>query len=574
MATSNAATRYPWLSHYEPGVPSSISYPATTLDSLLDTTVQRFPDRTATVFFGGRLSFRELIDQVNRFAAALRGLGVKKGDRVAIFLPNCPQFVIAFYGALRLGAVVVPTNPLYVERELEHQMKDSGAETIVTLSAFYKLVEQVRPRTALKRVIVCNIKEYFSPVLRVLFTLAKEKKEGHRVDLPEGNGVYRFRSLLDSAQREPMASAAVGDDLALLQYTGGTTGLSKGAMLTHRNLVSNTMQLRHWIPSATEGKETMFSVMPFFHVYGLTVCMSYSIYLGATMILLPRFELESVLKALDKHKPTFFPGVPTMYVAINGHPQVRRYDLRSIRYCISGAAPLPVEVQTRFEELTGGRLVEGYGLTEAAPVTHCNPMDGLRKPGSIGVPFPDVQARIVDTASGETELPAGEIGELVLQGPQVMQGYWQQPSETQDVLRDGWLHTGDIARMDEDGYFYIVDRKKDIIIAGGYNIYPRDVEEVLFQHPKVLEAVVVGVPDEYRGETVKAYVVLKPGESASEVELIAYCQEKVARYKVPTTVEFRDSLPKTLVGKYLRRALREEELSRRAATSGTNPESR
>ncbi|RLC69430.1 MAG: long-chain fatty acid--CoA ligase, partial [Chloroflexi bacterium] len=345
---------------------------------------------------------------------------------------------------------------------------------------------------------------------------------------------------------------------------GGTTGVPKGAMLTHKNMLANAIQVRHWLVDAKEGGEVMLSVLPFFHVYGMTVCMNMAIYIGSAMVLLPQFKVKEVLEAINKYKPTLFPGVATMYVAINTYPEVSKYDISSIRACIAGAMPLPYEVWTKFEEITGGKLVEGYGLTEASPVTHCNPIYGLRKP-CIGLPFPDTEAKIVDLETGEKELPIGEIGELAVRGPQVMKGYWNMPEETKMVLKpDGWLLTGDIAKMDEDGYFYIVDRKKDMILSGGYNIYPREIEEVLYAHPKVKEVAAVGVPDEYKGEVPKVFIVLKEGETATEEEIIAYCKENLAKYKIPKYVEFRKELPKTMVGKILRRVLAEEEKKKMA----------
>jgi len=560
----------PWYQFYEAKAPRSIDYPNITLHTMLDQTATRFPDRPALIYgaaVGSRLlvstmTYGELGRLVDRFAAGLQQLGVKKGDRVSIQLPNCPQFVIAFYGALKAGAIVVSTSPLYVAREIEHQLKDAGAETIVTLTKFYPTIEQVRANTPLRNVIVTNIKEYFPGLLKLLFTVAKERKEGHKLVLPDEPGNMAFQELLARAPARPAPVDVSSQDLALLQYTGGTTGVSKGAMLTHRNMVVNTIQVRSWLTDTREGQEVTLGAAPFFHAYGMTVGMSFSVHTGATMLLMPNPRaINEMLMFIDKFRPTVFPGVPTMYVAVINHPDVLagKYNLSSVRACISGSAPLPVEVKARFEELTGGKLCEGFGLTEAAPVTHCNPIYGLNKAGSIGIPFPDVDARIVDLETGEKVLGIDEIGELVVRGPQVMEGYWNMPGETAIALRDGWLYTGDIARMDGDGYFYIVDRKKDMIIAGGFNIYPREIEDVLYEHPAVKEVVAAGVPDEYRGETVKVYCVLKDGATATEEELIEFCRDKLAKYKVPRKVEFRKELPKTMVGKFLRRALVEEE---------------
>lgn len=532
----------PWLRFYDEGVPATLEYPQTTMPQLLDRAAANSPDHVAIIFAGREITYRALAGMVHRFAAALARLGVKKGDRVALMSPNCPQYVVAYMAIQKIGGVVVQVNPMYTERELGYILMDSGTEVIVAYDALYPRVRNVYGSTPLKHVI--------------LFALGEPA-----VEAP--SGVLWMEKLLEEA---PSAVPAVkinpAEDLAVLQYTGGTTGFPKGAMLTHRNIVANAVQVMAWAPESSYGQERVLAVLPFFHVYGMTVAMNQAVLMGFTQIILPRFEVNQVLECIHAYKPTLFHGVPTMYVAINNHPEVRKYDMSSIKYCISGSAPLPVEVANKFEELTGGYLVEGYGLTEASPVTHCNPLRGRRKVGSIGLPYPDTICKIVDLETGERELPPGEIGELCVKGPQVMKGYWNMPEETAKVLRDGWLYTGDIARMDEEGYFYIVDRKKDMIIAGGFNIYPREVEEVLFEHPKVLEAVVVGIPDPYRGETVKAYVVLKQGQTATEEELIAYCRTKLAAYKVPRQIEFRESLPKSSVGKTLRRLLREEEMAK------------
>jgi len=550
----------PWLEHYDEGVPAAIDYPQVPIDQNVTNSANKYPDSTAIIFFNHKMTYREFDDLVDRFAAALQKLGVKKGDRVAVHLPNCPQFPIAYYGALRAGAIVVPCNPLYVGRELEHQVKDSGAEVIVTLSSFYGMVKQIRQAAGLQHVIVANIKEYFPGLLRVLFTLLKEKKEGHFADISGDANTYWFQDFLSGAPAKPEPVELTPADTGVLMYTGGTTGVPKGAQLTHSNLMANALQTKAWMSDIQDGKEVLLTALPLYHSYAMTTCMNLATSCASAMLLIPNpRDLKDVLGNINKHQPTLFPGVPTMYVAINNYPEIDKYNVRSIRACISGAAPLPVEVQTEFQELTGGKLVEGYGLSEATPVTHANPIDGKNKIGTIGLPFPDTEVKIVDLDTGEKELPSGELGELAVRGPQVMKGYWNMPTETANALRKGWLYTGDIARMDAEGYFAIVDRKKDMIIAGGYNIYPRDIEEVLYEYPKVKEVVAAGVPDEYRGETVKVYIVLKEDETATEEEIIEYCRENLARYKVPRLVEFRDELPKTMVGKILRRALVEEE---------------
>lgn len=557
----------PWYQHYDAQVPHTLTYPDVPMHRLLEDTAHKLPHQIATIFFGARLTYAQLNAQADRLATALRNLGLEKGERVALLLPNCPQFVIAYYAILKAGGVVVPTNPTYKPRELEYQLKDAGAQMVITLNMFMPAIQEVRESIGLKHIIVTEIKEYLPPVLGLLYPI-KERREKTAVHVAPAPGIIFWPELMRTTTLPLPPVTVSADDLALLQYTGGTTGISKGAMLTHRNMVANTLQCRHWLyDMRTDGGEVSLAAVPFFHVYGMTTSMSLSVYVGATMILLPRFQIKDVLKAIQKYRPTQFPGVPTMYIALSNAPDVNKYNLRSIKACISGAAPLPVEVAQRFEEITGGRLVEGYGLTEASPVTHCNPLYGDRIVGSIGVPYPDVDAKLVDMDT-HADLPAGEIGELAIRGPQVMRGYWNRPDDTAAVLSpDGWLYTGDIARMDDAGYFYIVDRKKDLIIAGGFNIYPRDVEEVLYEHPKVLEAVVCGVPDIYRGETVKAYIVLKPGEMSTAEEIMAFCKERLANYKVPRQVEFRESLPKSLIGKHIRRILREEEAARLAAGS-------
>jgi long-chain acyl-CoA synthetase len=560
------ARERPWLKHYEMGVPPVISLPSQPLHRFLESAARRHPRSTALIFFGRKMTYRELDELTNRFAIALRKLGVEKGDRVMILLPNMPQCVISYYGALKAGAVVVLSNPLSGEEELARQVSDSGAEIIITMSLFYDEVRRVRDRTGLKHVIVTNIKEYFPPHQRLLFTLFREKEEGHRIEIGGEPNVHWFQDLLKMQPGLRLDVEVSPSDLALIQYTGGTTAVPKGTMLTHRNLVANAIQIRHWITDAQEGKEIILGVLPFSHAYGMTVCMNLAVCLASAIVLLPTFVIKEVLKAIYKYEPTFFPGVPTMYTALNDYPGVRKYRVSSIRACISGAAPLPIEVQEAFEKLTKGKLVEGYGLTEASPVTHANPLHGLRKAGSIGVPVPGTEAKIIDLETGE-DLPSGEIGELAVRGPQVMAGYWNMPEETAQVIQDGWLRTGDVARMDEDGYFQIIDRKKDMIIAGEYNVYPRDVEEVLYEHPKVLEAAVVGIPYEHQEQAVrafiKAFIVLKHGEQATEEEIRRLCEERLDEYRIPQRIEFRAELPKSMVGKVLRRMLAEEENKKR-----------
>ena len=558
-----------WSDKYPDGVDISLDYPKVPLHQFLYDAAEKVPDNTAAVFMNTRLTFKDLAEQVDAFAGGLAKLGLKQGDKLGIMLPNCPQFVIAFFAALRLGVVVIQINPMYVPRELEEQLVDAQADAVLCLDLLYPRLAQVSEAVGLRSVIVTSVADYLRFPLNVLYRV-KTAITGPRVTVDYGSRqVHRFLGVLGQGGTTPLPEVEIDPekDVAILQYTGGTTGTSKGAMLSHANLVANTVQTARWIPDAEFGKEKILAALPFFHVYGMTTCMNLGQYLGASVIMLPRFEIDQVLEAIDKHKPTLFPGAPTMYVAVNNHPKVSSFDISSIRACISGSAPLPVEVAKEFEGLTGGRLVEGYGLTEAAPVTHCNPIYGLRKFGSIGLPFPDTLAKIVDAEDPERELPHNEIGELAVKGPQVMLGYWQRPDETVRVLTsEGWLLTGDMAKCDEDGYFYIVDRKKDMICAAGFNIYPREIEEVLYEHPSVLEAAVIGLPDEYRGETVKAYLVLREGEEdLTEGDVITYCRDRLASFKVPRAVEFRAELPKTMVGKVLRRALVEEEMERSQA---------
>jgi long-chain acyl-CoA synthetase len=548
-----------WYKHYDLRIPRSIEYPDVCLPLALQKNALSLPNTIATEFFGARLTYAALWNQILRFANALSQLGVKPGDRVAILLPNCPQAIIAYYATLWLGGVVVMTNPLYVEREMEFQWGDAEATFAIVLDHLYPKVEKILPHLSIPKVIVTSIRDYLPHILKFLYPLkARQKKLFTAV--PYSDRVLSFSRLIRMASPHPAPFSSALDDLAVLQYTGGTTGTPKGVMLSHRNLLANVVQLEAWVPDLRRGEERFLAILPFFHVFGMTVAMNLTLYTGCTAIIVPRFEIQEFLKLLKKTRPTLFPGVPSIFVAIVADPKVSSYDLSSIRLCITGSAPMPLEVLRRFEELTGCIIIEGYGLSEASPVTHANPIGGARKVGSIGIALPDTDCRIVDLDLGVEEKPTGEVGELVVLGPQVMRGYWKLPQETTDTLREGWLYTGDIARMDEDGYVFVVDRKKDIIISCGYNVYPREIDEVLYEHPKILDAVAIGVPDLYRGETVKAYVVLKAGESVTEEEIIQFSKARLAAYKVPRAVEFRQSLPKSMVGKVFRKELRQEML--------------
>ena len=550
-----------WFRSYDPRVPHSVDYPGECLPVLVDRVAARFAENTATEFYGAELTFAEFWKHVKRFASALSSLGVRKGTKVAIMLPNCPQTVIAYYAVLWLGGAVVMTNPLYVEREIEYQWGDSGAEIAVVLDHLFPKVEKALPQTKIRKVIVTSLREYFPFLFKWLYPIRAWQKKLFTA-VPYGDAVLNFSRLIGKSSpcTEPFAASL--DDVAMLQYTGGTTGVIKGVMLSHSNILSNVAQLAAWFADIRWGGERFLALLPFFHVFGMTVAMNLPLFAGCTLILVPRFEVKELIRTVHKGKPTIFPGVPSIYTAIVHDPDIRKFDVSSIRFCVTGSAPMPVEVLRNFEELTGAIIVEGFGLTEASPVTHANPIDGVRKPGSIGLALPDTDCRIVDLETGERELSAGEVGELTIRGPQVMRAYWNMPGETDLALRDGWLYTGDIARMDEDGYVFIVDRKKDLIISKGYNIYPREIDEVLYEHPKILDAVAVGMPDPKRGEAVKVYVVPKANETLNAEEIIRFCKARLAAYKVPRVVEFRESLPKTVVGKISRFQLRREMLDK------------
>lgn len=554
----------PWFKFWPKGVPKHIEYPEVPLFEFLRKTAEKHPNNIAIVYFDREITYKELDFVTDKFATALNHLGVKKGDKVAIFLPNIPQFVISYYGAIKIGAIETAISPLYKEREVEHQLNDSEAETIVVLDLLYPIVEKVWEKTGVKRVIVTSLKEYMPAAKAFLGSLLK-KIPSHKVERKPN--VYFFQELVSKYEANPpKVEINPREDLVALQYTGGTTGTSKGAMLTHMNLVSNAVMCAEWL-QGIDAKETFLAVLPLFHIYGMTTGMNAPIYLAGKMVMLPRFDAVSTFQAIQKSKVTVFCGAPTMYAMLLSHPDLGKYDCTSVRFCISGSAPLPPEVQKKFMEVTGGVLVEGYGLTESSPVTHCNPLDRSMKTvkvGSIGLPWPDTDAKIMDMETGEKELGPSEIGELVVKGPQVMKGYWKMPEETATVLRGGWLYTGDIGKMDEDGYFYITDRKKDLIKYKGYSVYPREIEDVLYEHPAVKLCGVIGKPDPVAGEIPKAFIVLKEGMTATEKEIKEFVNEKVAPYKAIREVEFRTELPMTLVGKVLRRVLQEEERKKTA----------
>ncbi|MEN2467629.1 long-chain-fatty-acid--CoA ligase [Ornithinibacillus sp. FSL M8-0202] len=551
-----------WHDLYPNEIPTSLSYDERPLQDFLKDTVSQYGEKKALYFMGKELTFAELYEQASKFANYLQGLGVEKGDRIAIMLPNSPQSVIAYYGSLMAGAIVVQTNPLYTERELEYQLTDSGSKVIVCLDILVPRVTNVKKDTQLEHMIVTGIKDYLPFPKNLIYPFIQKRQYNMVVKVEESADTHVWTEIMDKAQvKYEEVFVDPVEDVAILQYTGGTTGYPKGVMLSHRNLVANAKMCEAWIYEMKKGEDIILGVLPFFHVYGMTAVMNISIFTASKMILLPKFDAGDVLKTIHKQKPTVFPGAPTIYIGLLNHPDLNKYDLSSVNACISGSAPLPVEVQEKFESVTGGKLVEGYGLTESSPVTHANFIYEKRVSGSIGVPWPDTDAKILNMETYE-EVEAGEIGELAVKGPQIMMGYWNRPEDTENTLKDGWLLTGDLGYMDENGYFFIVDRKKDMIIAGGYNIYPREVEEVLYEHEAIQEVVVAGVPDPYRGETVKAYVVLKEGYHVTEEELNTFCRERLAAYKVPRIYDFRDELPKTAVGKILRRQLVDEEKSK------------
>jgi long-chain acyl-CoA synthetase len=553
----------PWLNWYARGVPQQVEIPDVPVTRLLDDAARDFPKHTALAFLGRTVSYRALAAAVDRFAGALADLGVRKGDRVALVLPNCPQNVIAFFAVLRLGAVVVQHNPLYTPSELKHQLADSGATVAVVYDGAYQRVAEARAYTSLQHVIVTSIADYLPSgkrlALRLPFGSAREKREQLVTELPEDADVLDFARLVRSpAGRAPHVEYEPARELALLQYTGGTTGLPKGAMLTHRNLVANAYQTCAWDPDVVRGQERVLAALPIFHVYGLTMCLTMPILTAATIVLLPTFELGLLFAAIDKWRPTVFPGVPPMYDQIVRSRRTARHDLKSIRTCVSGAMRLPPETAERFAEVTGGRVVEGYGLTESSPVALANPLDHNARIGTIGVPVPNTEIRIVDPNDATREVPVGTPGELCVRGPQVFRGYWRQSRESQVMLRNGWLHTADIASMDEHGFLTIIDRKRDVVLVSGFSVFPSEVEDVLVEHPAVEACAVAGVPHSYRGETVKAFVVLRTGARVDEEELRRFCAVRLVAYKVPSSFEFRADLPRNMLGKVLRRVLRDE----------------
>jgi long-chain acyl-CoA synthetase len=558
----------PWLSHYDPGVPATLEpYPNRTLVDYLADAARATPDAPALLFKGARVTFAELDRLSDACASAFAALGIVRGDRVALLLPNCPQFFIVQFGAWKIGAIVAPFNPTYTERELEGPIRENGIETIVTLTRFYRRVKQVQRVTPLRRVIAANIKEYFPPLLRVLFTIAREKRDGDRVRLAPGDHDLAHLLLINRG-RTPKSAAVAADDPAVLLMSGGTTGTPKGVLGRHGSYVCAGLQIQRWNASVLASGDVIFAPLPLFHVYANVGIQSLAWITGSALALVPNpRDLPDLIATIKRTKPTFFNGVPTLYIALLNHPDVRagKVDFTSVKICFSGASALLADTKQRFEALTGARIIEGYSLTEAMMALCVNPVKGTNKLGSVGMPLPDVQVRVFDADAGTRVAPFNEVGEIAFSAPQLMMGFWNRPGETREALRDHtedgvtrrWLHTGDLGYLDEDGYVFIVDRKKDLIKTSGFQVWPREIEEVLAAHPAILEVGVAGVADDTKGEMVKAWVVLRPNQTADEAELRAFCRERLAPYKVPSKIEFRPELPKSMVGKVLRRVLRD-----------------
>ncbi len=548
----------PWLSNYAEGVQSKLDYKKSCLPKLLELSASKYPGKTALTFQGYTLTYAKLLEMVNRFATFLNDMGIKKGDSVAILLPNTIPCVVSYYALMKIGAVTVMNNPLYTNKELEHQFNDSGAKVLITLDLLGNRMIDLREKTGIKEIVISSIGDYLPFPKNILFPLVGKKK-GLAADVKSADNLYRWKDIIAKYPPNPPEVNVDFDDLAMYQYTGGTTGVSKGVMLTHSNLSKQVQQVDAWFPEFKDGGEVMMGALPFFHIFGLSTSMNYAISKGWNLVLVPKPQPDPLIDTMRKFKPSFVPLVPTMYIGLLNHPDIDKTDLSFVKGCFSGSAPLPLEIMKDFESKTGVIVSEGFGLTESCPVTHINPFGGKWKIGSIGLPVADTECKIVDLDNGVDEVPVGEPGELCVKGPQVMKGYHNKPDATDDTLRDGWLYTGDIAKMDEEGYFFIVDRKKDLILSGGYNVYPRDIDEALYEHPLVQEACAIGIPHPTRGEAIKVFVVMKEGKTATQEELIAYCGERLAKYKLPTKIEFRDELPKTNVGKILRKDLRAEE---------------
>jgi long-chain acyl-CoA synthetase len=563
VASSISYLEKPWLKYYQKGVTEHINYEEICMPDVLARTASRYPDKPALIFMGYEINYAQLNDMVARFATCLNDFGVKKGDAVAILLPNVIPSVVAHYATLKIGAISVMNNPLYSDPELEHQFSDSGSKVLITLDLLGNRMIDLRPKTKIKQIIITSIGEYLPFPKSLLFSLVAKKKK-LAADVKAAPDVYLWKDCIAKYLPNPPQVKISFNDVAMYQYTGGTTGSSKGVELSHSNLSKQTQQFSAWLPDFKSGAERVLGALPYFHVFGLSCSMNFSVYMAWVQILVPKPQPGPLLEAIRHFKPSFVPLVPTMYIGMLRHPDLKKTDMSCIKGAFSGSAPLPVEVIYEFEKITGAVIVEGFGMTETTPVTHCNPFaGGARKVGSVGLPISDTLCRIVDLENGVQDMPIGERGELIVKGPQVMRGYKGKPEETANAIKDGWIYTGDIATMDEDGYFYIVDRKKDMIITSGYNVYPRDVDEVYYTHPKVKEACAIGIPDSKRGECIKVFIVLNEGETSTQQEMIEFAKNSLAVYKLPTEVEFRKELPKTNVGKILRKELRAEELAKR-----------
>lgn len=551
----------PWIKFYDEGVPEFLNYEEICVPDFLERSATAYPQRMALNFQGYGVSYSRLKEMVDRFAACLTEFGIKKGDAVGMILPNVIPCIVAYYAILKIGGIVVMNNPMYSDRELEHQLSDSGVKVLVAIDLIANRMINLRSKTKIRQIVHTSLGDYLPFPQNLLFPLVAARK-GLKAKIKPAADVYAWKDCLSGHAYPPQVRLTF-DDPAIYQYTGGTTGVSKGVILSHGNLSKQTQQLESWFPNFKRGdKRISIGALPIFHVFGMTCSMNFPILMGWGNILVPKPQPQPLLEVIRKYRPTFAPLVPTMYIGMLAHPDIKKTDMTSLSECFSGSAPLPVEVIYEFEKISGSIIVEGFGMTETSPVTHANPFGRIRKPGSIGVPLPDTEARIVDLDTGEHDMPLGEPGELIIRGPQVTKGYLNNPEETQILLRNGWCYTGDVATMDEDGYFYIVDRKKDLIISGGFNVYPRDIDEVFYAHPKVQEACAIGIPDAKRGENVKVFIVLKQGMSATQQEMIDFCKDKLATYKLPTSIEFRDELPKSTIGKVLRKELKAEELAK------------
>jgi len=554
-----------WQKAYDEGVPPELVFEDATIVDFFENSVRDYPSAPAVKFLNRTLTYRELKDQVDRLATALAELGVRPNSKVAVQLPNLPQTVIAFYAIARLGAQAVMTNPLYMPPEIEHQWNDAGCEVAIVADFLYdQKIRNLRGKLPVTKYIIASIPDYLKFPLNLLAPLKLKKASPPLIaKVAAGPNVMMWKDVMKRTMPNPPAHRPAMDDLAVIQYTGGTTGVSKGAMLTHRNISSNVQQIHSWFRDVQIGEEVLLAALPYFHIFGLTVCMAWPMRAAASLVMMPNpRDIPQMIKNIEKHGVTLFPAVPAMFNAINTTPGIEKIDLSSVKSCFSGSAPLTEDVQKRFEELTGAKIVEGFGLTETSPVVSCNPLLGQRKIGHIGIPMPNTEIRVVDPEDASKIMPAGEAGELIVRGPQIMKGYWQRPEATAEMIKDGWLYTGDLATMDDEGYLKIVGRIKDMIIAGGYNIYPDEIDRVLQAHPAVFESCTIGIPDPKRGETVKSYVVLQPGEEIERDALDDWCRERLAAYKVPRDYVFRDELPKSSMMKLLRRVLRDEEIKK------------